>query len=85
MVSEGELVVLIRSDLWDKVAVKYTKKLLIQGQFFYKLKSPKGGRCVGSSTLFFMVKCNDMDFLQFRNKCSWYRKKIYNEMNIKDS
>ena len=55
MVSEGELVVLIRSDLWDKVAVKYTKKLLIQGQFFYKLKSPKGGRYVRSSTLFFMV------------------------------
>jgi hypothetical protein len=43
MVSEGELVVLIRSDLWDKVAVKYTKKLLIQGQFFYKLKIPQRG------------------------------------------
>ena len=54
MVSEGELVVLIRSDLWDKVAVKYTKKLLIQGHFFYKLKSPNGGRYVRSSTLFFM-------------------------------
>ena len=43
MVSEGELVILIRSDLWEKVAIKYTKKLLIQGQFFDKLKSPKGG------------------------------------------
>ena len=83
MVSEGELVVLIRSDLWDKVVVKYTKKLLIQGQFFYKLKSPKGGRYVRSSTLFFMVKCNDMDFFQFRNKYSWYRKKMNAGMNIK--
>jgi hypothetical protein len=57
MVSEGELVVLIRSDLWDKVVVKYTKKLLIQGHFFDKLKSPKGGiRNVRTSTLSSLVK-----------------------------
>jgi len=56
MISEGELVVLIRSDLWDKVALKSTKKDLIQGQFFYKFKSPKGGINIRSSTLFYTVK-----------------------------
>ena len=43
MVSEGELVVLIRSYLWDQVVLKSTKNLLIQGHFFDNLKSPNRG------------------------------------------
>jgi len=54
MVSEGELVVLIRSGLWDKVAIKSTKNLLIQGHFFDKLKYPKGGIEILEVQLYFL-------------------------------
>lgn len=55
MVSEGELVVLIRSGLWDKVAIKDTKKLLIQGQFFHKLNPPKEGLDMLDVQLYFLL------------------------------
>ena len=54
MVSEGELVVLIRRELWDKVALKYTKKLLIPGHFFDKIRSLKGGIKILEAQLYFL-------------------------------
>ena len=64
MISEGELVVLIRSDVWDKVALKCTKNLLIQGQFFYKLNPPKEGLDMLEVQLyFFLISENIIAFI----------------------